>query len=162
MYTLVVVDMQSYFKTTGEPSVIKACQREIKLAIRRKAGIIFLEFGSFGDTMAELKDLVTGYDKAYFAVKNRNDGSAQVYSLITRHNLYHNVRVTGVNTSYCVYETVVGLTSYHGSVTVVADACNCHNHSFGLKKLSELKIKIINRYRTEQIKIDTPASSWYS
>lgn len=154
MYTLIVVDMQDDFKFSRDPAVIKACQREISFAMSRKYGIIFLEFEHAGPTRPEIKSLVQGYDKAYFATKPDNDGSVEAISLIKQHKLYHNTRVVGVNTSYCVYETVVGLTNYRGTITVVADACNCHNHTFGLSKLKRLKIKIINYGAVIKIKVD--------
>jgi len=160
MYTLVVVDMQDTFKFAKEPAVIKACQREIKLAIRRNYGIIFLEFEYCGNTISELKNLVNGYGKAYFAIKSRDDGSREAIELINQHNLYHNIRIVGVNTSYCVYETVEGLTNYHGKITVVADACNCHSHMFGINKLASLKIKIINQCYDNKNKVDVSYPSW--
>jgi nicotinamidase-related amidase len=160
MYTLVVVDMQRTFKTTENLNVIRACQREIRLAIRRNYGIIFLEFDGCGETICELKDLISRYDKAYFTTKHGNDGSVEIAKLICGHNLYHNVRITGVNTSYCIYETVEGLKNYPGKITVVADACNCTSHPFGLKKLAGLKIKITNQCYDNKNKIDIPYPSW--
>lgn len=148
MYTLIVVDMQDEFETAKNPKTISACQREIKLAIRKNYGIIFLEIGPCGDTISELKDLVKGYDKAYFATKMANDGSVEAFNIIKRRNLYHNTRIVGVNTSYCVYDTVKSLMNYPGKITVVSDACNCNSQQYGLNKLKRLKIKIIE----EQIK----------
>lgn len=138
MYTLVVIDMQDSFGSSRHANVIKACQREIKLAIRRKYAIIFLEFEHCGSTNSALTNLVQGYDKVYFKTKPDNDGSYEVNEVIKQYNLYHNVRVVGVNTSYCVYDTVEGLRSYCGSITVVADACNCEWHELGLQKIAEL------------------------
>ena len=154
MYTLVVVDMQPRFVTTSAPMLVKACQREIIMAKRRKAAIIYLEFEGFGNTLGELTYFTHGYDKAYFATKNADDGSRQVIDLITKHNLYHNVRVIGVNTSYCVLSTIRGLMDYHGKITVVADACNCYNHDFGLKRLADMNIKIIRGGPNIKKKID--------
>lgn len=138
MYTLVVVDMQDAFSASRESSVLKACQREIMAAIRQKYAIIFLEFEHSGSTHSELTDLVKNYDKAYFKTKPDNDGSYEVNEVVKQRNLCHNVRVVGVNTSYCVYDTVEGLRNYPGKITVVADACNCTYHSFGLQKIGRL------------------------
>lgn len=174
MYTLVVIDMQKDFVSCNEPNVIRACQREIKLAIRRKTGIIFLEYEGYGHTIPELTNLTTNYDKTYFSSKATNSGSDEVFGIINTRNLYQNVRVVGVNTSYCVYETVEGLKDGLGKITVVADACNCHSHRYGLNKIAELdhgknwrgqdltlnKIKIINLHLDNKNKVDVRFPSW--
>lgn len=93
-------------KTARHNNFIKAIQREIRLAIHCNAAIIFLELDDCGDTIPGLKSLITNYNKTYFVTKPGNNGSTQVADSIANHNLCSNVRVVGINTSYCVYETV--------------------------------------------------------
>lgn len=147
MYTLVIVDVQEKFISAHSMKVINNCRREIRRAIRFKAPIIFLEFDGFGHTLAELTILTNDYKNAYFANKLQNNGSAEVGRLIADKNLPHDTRVAGVNTSYCVLETVVGLTYFHGSVSVIADACNCReveSHTSGLSRLHKMAKELSN------------------
>jgi len=160
MYTLLVVDMQDTFKAANVLRVINACQREIRLAIKKKADIVFVEFEHCGHTLSDLTNITVDYNKHYYVTKPIDDGSYDIMKLVRKKDLHRNFRIVGVNTSYCIYETALGLMNYSRNITVVADACNCHNHEFGINKLKELKIKIINSCNDNKNKVDVAYPVW--
>lgn len=147
MYTLVVVDMQARFGASNHIAVRKNVAREIKDAMNHKAGIIFLEFTNNGPTQPELLDLTMGYKHAHVALKGANDGSKECMTFMRHYDLpSRHFRVVGVNTSYCVRETVTGLTKLYPDavIDVISDACNCDgSHNGGLSAMSKLPQVVI-------------------
>lgn len=130
MYTLVVVDMQAKFDTANAPNVRANVAREIKEAMKHDAGIVFLEYFSMGPSLPELVDLTIGYQKTYTIIKHSNSGSAECEKIVSHYGLSNkHFKVVGVNTSYCVMETVKGLNILYKEsiIDVVQDACNCMN-----------------------------------
>lgn len=107
--TLCIVDMQEDFMDAGKyclPHVL----HEIELAKTRQAGIVVLEFEDCGRTVKEIRRALSGYKHQTTVRKNNDDGSAEFLKGATknRFNTYM-VRVCGVNRSYCVLETVLGI-----------------------------------------------------
>jgi len=145
-YTLVVVDMQDSFNAANEPNVRNNIEREIKKAMAVKAAVIFLEYSGMGPTIPRLTRLTDGYERGFSAIKNHNDGSRQVENLIDAHNLpRHKIKVTGVNTDYCVRETVFGLAANMKPtrLQVIADACwSDYDHDYGLRRVKEVSTVI--------------------
>lgn len=110
MYTLVVVDMQPAFRSSQNQATIDRCNELIQQAIKDEAPIVFLEFEGYEQTDSRLLAAVEGYNHAHFKSKYENDGSFQVKETIELHQYPHEtIRVCGVNTNYCVRETVLGL-----------------------------------------------------
>ena len=152
MYTLVVVDMQASFKATRKEYVRENCKREIIRAMDYGAAIIFVEYVGSGPTIPSLVKLTDDYERTFVTRKNSNDGSREVTNTIRNRKLASKrVKVCGVNTDYCVLETVSGLTRKlrDASLEVIADACNSSfNHLAGLhniSKMSNVSIKSPNR-----------------
>ena len=140
MYTLVVVDMQPKFATSQKQSTKDRVQELILQAIEDDAGIVFLEFLGYDKTDSKLVATVEGYKKAHFQTKQENDGSFQVIEIIKKNKLpAKTVRVCGVNTNYCVRETVQGLlerveeTGIARKIEVSKSGTNCSwDHQTGL------------------------------
>lgn len=110
MYTLVVVDMQPAFRSSQNQETLDRVNELIQQAIKDDAPIVFLEFGGYEKTDSRLLASVEGYKQAHFQVKYENDGSFHVKKTIDAHDLpTGTIRVCGVNTNYCVRETVLGL-----------------------------------------------------
>jgi nicotinamidase-related amidase len=127
--TLVVVDMQPSFTAANTPSVIVGVTREILEAKRRKSGIIFLEYkptDEMGRTHAGLSSLIRGYPHKARVTKADDDGSREVVKAIRRRGFPNRtLRVCGVNTDCCVWETTMGLLDRleRIQIQVVKDAC---------------------------------------
>ncbi|SRR5579885_1444967 len=149
MYTLVVVDMQSSFEAANSRRVRENCKREIERAMEAGAAIIFVEYIGQGPTIPSLVKLTDDYDRVFITRKNDDDGSREVRKVIQDNRLpAKRIRVCGVNTDCCVFETVSGLTCKLKSVTleVVADACNSdYQHLTGLNDMAKMSGVTIRR-----------------
>ena len=128
--TLVIVDMQPKFVAANTPRVIVGVTREILEAKQRKSGIIFLEYNptcEMGRTHEGLFSLIRGYPHKSRVTKNEDDGSLSVVQAIRRRGFANRtLRVCGVNTDCCVYETIKGLLGRleRSRIEVVKDACD--------------------------------------
>lgn len=149
-YTLCVIDMQEIFSSSQDAQIQKSCIREIKKAIRDRSVILFVEYAGYNPTIRVLTDIVeqANYKRAYHVIKSRNDGGKEVTDFLAKHHLPKmNMRVCGVNTDYCVRETVNGIKqALPGAyIHVVADACgSVWNHKYGLQQMKQVpNVKVI-------------------
>lgn len=125
-----------------DSDIIQKCKRELIKAINDDAQIIFLEFCKHGPTIQELTSLLKEYKytKYTFVSKEHDDGSKDLLNVILKNNLPPSIKVCGVNTDCCVYDTVSG---YLHAMT---------NYKKKSKDSNEFNVKVI---------IDACASSWY-
>lgn len=154
-YTLCVIDMQDYFKSSRGKRVRQSCIREIKKAIRDKATILFVEYSPehYGTSIPLLTNVANKakYRKVYHVAKHSDGGGEEVVEFLKQKHLPRlNLRVCGVNTDYCVKETVSGINAKlkHGNIHVVADACDSRggvsSHKHGLHSMRKLNnVKLI-------------------
>jgi nicotinamidase-related amidase len=152
-YTLCVIDMQPHFVATTMQRAKQACAREIRKAIRDKAPILFVEYAHYGPTLPELTDLTKKYHRTYHVTKASNNGGKEVMEFLTQKHLPKlNLRVVGVNTDYCVAQTVQGINSActNCNIHVIADACDSNaNHISGLKYMHSLqRVKVVRHKGT--------------
>ena len=122
-YTLAVVDMQYGFNTAKEELTIQGCAEQIKLAIKNKNPIVFVEYEECGETLEELVKLTNKYENRFFIEKERDDGSRELKQAIREEKLPKNIRICGVNFECCVFDTARSLTQNH-ETTLVATAVN--------------------------------------
>jgi nicotinamidase-related amidase len=153
-YTLCVIDMQDYFTSSRGKRVRRSCIREINKAMRDKATILFVEYSPehYGTTIPLLTDVVkkAKYYRSYHVAKHSNGGGFEVVEFLKQKHLPRmNLRVCGVNTDYCVKDTVSGINARlkRSNINIVADACDSRSgttgHKLGLsymKKLSNVKL----------------------
>lgn len=149
-YTLAVVDMQYHFDTATEELTIQGCAEQIKIAIKNKNPIVFVEYEGLGETLEELTNLTKKYNNTFFVEKSRDDGSRELRQVIREENLPEKIRICGVNFECCVFDTARSLTQNH-EITLIATAVNSW---LGLRQLPQAfdmygkkckKIKIIHR-----------------
>jgi nicotinamidase-related amidase len=171
-YTLVVVDMQPSFSAKEEFEVTKNIQREIFSAIYDNAHIVFVEFSYSGPTLPCLLELPStiGYKKHYVIEKHSNDGSVEVASIIKDKSLpADHIKVTGINTDYCVLATVAGLSRLYpdSKIEVVEDSCaslwdtaspNERHHLHGIESMKRYSNVSIKEKRTEAYPVYTMPS----
>ena len=119
--------------------------REIKKAINNKDTILFVEYIGYGQTLPRLTNLTKhiNYTKAYHIVKGNNDGSKEIKKFLTKHKLVSKViKIIGVNTDFCVLETVLGINRKFpkSNINVIADACatNAGGHISALRNMKQL------------------------
>lgn len=150
-YTLVIIDMQSIFAAANDKRVIDNCRQQIKKAIKDNAGIIFVEYFGGGKTISSLKQLVTGYKRTTTTIKRDNNGSTEIHRALKRRRFNSkNIKVCGVNTDYCVLETVEGLSYLNKipSIKVISGSCNSFTntgHVHGLKMMKKLNNVSVTR-----------------
>jgi nicotinamidase-related amidase len=147
MYSLVVVDMQSYFAASRFKRVRQVVLWEVHRARQHGWPIVLLEADDCGQTLGSIRLAVKDYHRAFRMTKWEEDGSDKVAMTleggVTRSK---SVRVVGVNTDQCVYATVAGLRSLGYQVTVNALGCNSTSHNYGLYLLSKIEgVTIVNR-----------------
>lgn len=131
--TLVIVDMQPVFKASKDPDTVIAVAAEIIQAKQNNHAIVVVEYGGSGKTHSGLSDLLKNYKHKSIISKHDDDGSKEVIRALNRRNFpMQTLRVCGVNTDCCVYETVIGLIQKlkKSQVEVVKKACNTENDNF--------------------------------
>lgn len=131
--TLVVVDMQEEFETAFDPNVVIGVTKEIINTMQKGGAIVFLEYLNCGSVHEGFYDLVRNYDKKSFVIKEDNDGSEELLREIEIRDFNDQwLRVCGVNSNCCVYETIDGILgkSCHTHVDIVKSACGTYDPEF--------------------------------
>jgi nicotinamidase-related amidase len=148
-YTLVVVDMQPDFSAS---LVCKSqVKKEVNKAVKSNNPIIFLEYkDSFGyyKYKSTYKDLVpAGYDKVIKSKKTEDSGAKNVVIHLNKRKLPKKLKVCGVLTRYCVFETVSNLIRYNKlDVAVIEKACGCeykNSHKEAIASMKSLGARIL-------------------
>jgi len=125
-YTLVVVDMQPKFRTSGP--VLEEVARHVLEAKAALCPVVFLQYKHFGPTHKRLFELMEHSPQLYAVHrKGTNDGSEAVaHACQSRGFATSRFRLVGVNTHACVKSTVVGLSRRftESIVEVATQACN--------------------------------------
>lgn len=132
--TLCIIDMQDQFCATR--SALNGVLKELDDAMRRGEHIIVAEYRNCGKTVPEIRRLLRKYPHKHFCRKSVNDGSTDIMRIAKRYKIpLDNVRVVGVNLSYCVYETVAGMACYYKDVIrtifVPLHATACTSYDWG-------------------------------
>ena len=124
MKTLTVIDMQEEFTAANCPDTIAEVKKLCRKARRNKWPIILVEYAGAHQTLEEIQDVVKGYGQAFTLTKNKDDGSDVISKFVAGKNLPDGVVACGVNTQFCVHDTVRGLLEKNHRVEVVKKACN--------------------------------------
>ena len=129
MYTtLAIIDVQDKF--LASKYIINQVIHQIKLARRRKDGIVLVELGeprSYDKIYKALHD----YCKFVVVRKESNDGSSEVIDAIyENHYALDRIRLCGVNTCACVLSTLRGLMALDvvHRIEIASDAVRCQHN----------------------------------
>lgn len=127
---LVVIDMQSFFPASNNPSTVRAVMREVEAAVKANQPVILVEFEpeQVGRTHDCILRLLKHYGAVVSVTKTDADGSREVLEACLINGIPSNqLRVCGVNSDACVLETIQGFLNLapESRITVVKDACNC-------------------------------------
>lgn len=121
---LLIVDMQTGFSSSRNPTVIRGCQQLILNAKKTKCKIIVLEYKDFGITLDSIKKSLGNYRTKYITKKD-DDGSKEVYTYIKKNKwVVNKITVCGVCLTACVKETSEGLAELGYSISVIKKACD--------------------------------------
>lgn len=150
-YTLIIIDMQKPFRASQNESVQANVKKAIFKAIKDGAAIMFVEYKGYVKTMPSLTRILSNakYHRKYTVTKPWDDGSDQIVDALDKNDFpKKKLRICGVNTAYCVYQTVLGLVHNHSmtkNIEVIRDACwsdSESSHLLGLRDIAKLKVKI--------------------
>lgn len=175
---LVVVDMQpKYWYGPKDPDalVVANVQAEVEKAMKKGQAIIFLEYNHYGSTDLRISALVKDnkYPRAYFATKYTDDGSLQVKQIFKEKNIQATkIKVCGINTAYCVLDTVKGLSPsfldpIKFEIAVLSHACASYvrggdwgeegygdaseeDHVHGLREMDKLEMVRIKNFKPKE------------
>lgn len=119
--------MQPDFPSSLDTFVIEGVLNQIRLAKRRKAGIVIIEYIGSGKTGNRILKSLTTYQHVICVKKSTNDGSRSIVNAISKHNFSKQcIRLCGVNTGACVFQTAIGLSNKFPKTIIefVENACN--------------------------------------
>jgi nicotinamidase-related amidase len=126
-YTLVVIDMQPYFRTSLY--VVGPVLEQVTQANRQRCPVLFVEYDlkyyttQFSSTR---KELLKAASKSELIIKDQDDGSEVINEFFLSKRWPRDLHICGVNTDACVYKTVKGLYRNYRNryrITVIKAAC---------------------------------------
>lgn len=150
---LCIIDMQYRFASSAEAIVNKVIS-QVRLAQRKNSPIIVVEYVNpytlevdieEEKTFSEIWDAIGEYPNVLSCKKEFDDGGDEVYNLLLDNQIKDvKLRLTGVNTDCCVYETGSTLIDYGIQLEVSASATNsCNDHKLGLFDFRARGAKIV-------------------
>lgn len=124
-YVLCIIDMQPE-SFSNSIIIIKDVVELVREAIAKKAFIIVAHYNRCGETHIDITNELVNYPYKHYVWANINDKSCKIkQALIERKVFTRKIQVCGVNTEYCVWETVNGLArKFHAPIKVIEKACN--------------------------------------
>lgn len=130
-YVLCVVDMQTGFRASTNPTTQRRILQLIKQGMNDGALIVFAHYHDYGHTCIMLTHPTDNYPHVINCFANNDDKSHAFMDIITKKVLsYYRIVVVGVNTSACVASTVEGLIEKHSStVEICVDRKGCYDSS---------------------------------
>ena len=125
--TLCIVDVQPRFGAAR--GIVRDVVREIKLARRRKAGIILLEYDGEDVSYEELYKALYKYPFYDVVTKQYDDGGPEVIDTMQSQPYYdfNRIRMCGCNACFCVHDTAKHLlrSKLFGRIEIAEFATNC-------------------------------------
>jgi len=131
--TLCIVDVQPRFDAAE--GIVLDVIKEIKLARKRKAGIVLVEYDGYGDDIS-YEEVYKALDKYPFydvVTKGTDNGGPEVIDIMQAQSYYdfNRIRICGCNACYCVRDTAMHLrdSDLFSRIEIAAFATNCHHHN---------------------------------
>ena len=163
--SLAVIDMQDYFRNSRH--CLAGVLHEIEHAMREKMPIFIVEYwdrcyqhdgpdyeSRLSDTNQPILDLLKGYRHKVFVKKYNDGGGYEIQEAAIEKNFnISNMRMVGVNRSFCVYRTAdqlidIGMDNGEKAhIEVVRGASWCSYPKSGLENLKDLGVKLVNARR---------------
>ncbi len=124
-YVLCIIDMQP-IGFGNSTLIIENVLELVREAVIDKAFIVIAQFKRCGETHINIINEIQKYPYKEYVCHNKNDKSKPIQEVLNRSNIYvRQIKVCGVNTEYCVKDTVHGLTKkFHIPIKVIEKACN--------------------------------------
>ena len=124
-YVLCIIDMQPV-GFSNSTLIIDNVVHLVREAIVDKAFIVIAQFKGCGETNINIIHEIQKYPYKKYVWHNKNDKSKPIQELLNSLNIFvRQIKVCGVNTEYCVKDTVHGLAKkFHIPIKVIEEACN--------------------------------------
>lgn len=124
-YILCIIDMQPT-EFYNANIVIKKVMQLIHAAILDQAFIVIAQFKGAGETHPSIRQALSNYPYKAYLWHTKCDKSRPIKAaLVSRRILVRQLKVCGVNTEYCVKDTVHGLSrKFYAPIKVIENACN--------------------------------------
>jgi nicotinamidase-related amidase len=104
--------------------IIENVLQLVREAILNKAFIVIAQFKGCGETHINIKNELHNYTYKKYVWHNKNDKSKPIQEVL-KPIFVRGMKVCGVNTEYCVKDTVHGLAKkFHIPIKVIEKACN--------------------------------------
>lgn len=122
-YVLCIIDMQPVGFTNSN-LIIENVLDLVREAIVNKAFIVIAQFKGCGETHINIINAIQNYPYKKYIWHNKNDKSKPIQEVL-KNVFVRQMKVCGVNTEYCVKDTVHGLSKkFHIPIKVIEKACN--------------------------------------
>lgn len=124
-YVLCIIDMQP-LGFVNSNLIIENVLQLVREAIVNKAFIIIAQFKCCGETHINIINELQKYPYKEYIWHNKNDKSKLIHEVLNRLDIFvRQMKICGVNTEYCVKDTVHGLAKkFHIPIKVIEKACN--------------------------------------
>jgi nicotinamidase-related amidase len=137
---LLLIDLQTNFKSASDPILIKIVNIEIEKAKRENIPIITVEYIGEGNIVDSIKINLIGYSKLHSVSKTGDDGSQEVHDLLRKIGFnFGQIYVCGVNTDACVRDTINSLYNLNANyrINIISNGCNAFNKESHEKKINQ-------------------------
>ena len=106
--------------------IIENVLQLIKEAIINKAFIVIAQYIGSGETHIKIINEIYDYPYKTYIWHNKNDKSKPIQNVLKSLNVFvRQIKICGVNTEYCIKDTVHGLTKkFYIPIKVIENACN--------------------------------------
>ena len=122
-YVLCIIDMQP-IGFNNSNLIIEDVLHLVREAIINKAFIVIAQFKRCGETNIKIINELHSYPYKEYVWHNKNDKSKPIQEAL-KNIFVREMKVCGVNTEYCVKDTVHGLAKkFHIPIKVIEKACN--------------------------------------
>ena len=124
-YILCIIDMQPVGFNNSN-LIIENVLQLVREAIANKAFIVIAQFKGCGETHINIINEIHEYPYKEYIWHKKNDKSKPIQEVLKNHNIFvRQIKICGVNTEYCVKDTVHGLAKkFHIPIKVIEEACN--------------------------------------
>jgi nicotinamidase-related amidase len=124
-YVLCIIDMQPVGFSNSN-LILENVVQLVREAMLHKAFIVIAQFKGCGETHINIRNEVEKYPYKKYVWHNKNDKSKPIKEVLNNLNIFvRQMKVCGVNTEYCVKDTVHGLAKkFHIPIKVIEKACH--------------------------------------
>ena len=124
-YVLCIIDMQP-LGFSNSNSILENVLHLVREAMVNKAFIVVAQFKGCGATQITIINALQQYPYKIYLWHTKNDKSKPIQEVLNTLNIFvRRLKVCGVNTEYCVKDTVHGLAKkFQVPIQVIENACN--------------------------------------